>query len=191
MVLLILGLVIFLGLHSIRIFAEDWRTALIKQRGEKTYKALYSVKSIIGFVLIIIGYGQARATGIELYSPPGWLRHLASLIMLLSFVLLVCAYLPGTRIKARLHHPMVIGVKLWAFAHLLANGRLADVLLFGAFLAWAVADLRAAKARDRALGTVYIAGHASRDAVAVVIGLVATVVFARWLHGPLIGVQPF
>lgn len=188
---LILGLVIFLGLHSIRIFAEDWRTAQIKQRGEKAYKGLYSLVSIASFVLLIWGYGLSRAGGIELYQPPRFTTHIASLLMLVAVVLLVCAYVPGTKIKAMVHHPMVLSVKVWAFAHLISNGRLADVLLFGAFLVWAILDFKAAKARDRRLGTRYAAGNVSRDVLAVVIGVVAWWAFARFAHVWLIGVQPF
>lgn len=190
MIYLLLGLVIFLGLHSVRIVAEDWRSAQIKQRGENAYKGLYSMLSVIGLALIVWGYGQARMAPMDLYQPPVALRHLASLLMLVSFVLLVCAYLPGTRIKGIVHHPMVLGVKVWAFAHLISNGRLADVLLFGAFLVWAVLNYRAARTRDRRLGTAYAAGVWSRDLLALVIGLSAWWLFARFGHAWLIGVSP-
>jgi len=130
MTLLILGLIVFLGLHSVRIFAEDWRSARIAQWGEMRWKGLHSLGSIIGFALIIWGYGLTRATPIDLWQPPIFTRHLAALLTLPAFMLLAAAYVPGTRIRARLGHPMVLSVKLWALAHLLANGRLADVLLF-------------------------------------------------------------
>jgi uncharacterized membrane protein len=119
------------------------------------------------------------------------LRHLASLLTLVSFVFLAAAYVPRNAIKARLHHPMTLGVKVWALSHLLANHTLADVLLFGGFLVWAVLCFRAARARDRAAGTVYPAGTAAGTAITVAAGLGAWMVFAMWLHGPLIGVRPF
>jgi uncharacterized membrane protein len=189
MTLLVLGLLVFLGSHSVRIFAEGWRTARIKSMGEQKWKLAYTIVSLAGFVLIVIGYGQARAAGIALYIPPPWGRAAASLLTLLAFVLLAASKVPGTRIKAAVGHPMVAGVKVWAFAHLLANGNLADVVLFGAFLAWAVVDFLAARRRDRAAGTAYPVGPVSRDVIAVFVGLAAGAVFAMWLHGPLIGVR--
>jgi len=189
MTLLVLGLAIFLGSHSVRVFADGWRTARVKSMGEQKWKMVYSLVSIAGFVLVVIGYGQARAAGVALYAPPAWGRAGASLLTLVAFVLLAAASVKGTRIKAAVGHPMVAGVKVWAFAHLLANGNLADVVLFGAFLAWAVLDFVAARRRDRVAGTVYPVGPVSRDVIAVVAGLVAWAVFAMWLHGPLIGVR--
>ncbi len=191
MSLLILGLVLFLGTHSVRIVADDWRGARIAGLGLMPWKGIYSVVSIIGFVLIVWGYGQARGNPVVLYSPPVWTRHIAALLTVPAFILLVAAYIPGTRIKRAVGHPMVAAVKIWAFAHLLANGTLADVVLFGAFLAWAVADYIAARRRDRAAGTVYAVGPVSRDIAAVAIGLAAWAAFAFWLHAAWIGVRPF
>ena len=155
------------------------------------WKGIVSVISIIGFVLIVWGYGEARSNPIVLYSPPVWTRHIAALLTVPAFILLVAAYIPGTRIKRAVGHPMVAAVKIWAFAHLLANGTLADVVLFGAFLAWAVADYIAARRRDRAAGTVFTVGPVSRDIAAVIIGLAAWAAFAFWLHAAWIGVRPF
>ncbi len=191
MTVLVLGLVLFLGVHSVRIFADPWRTRTIAARGEKSYKGIYTLASLAGFALIVWGYGLARHNPVVLWSPPRGMNHLAALLMLASFVLLVAAYVPRNAIKAKLHHPMVLGVKLWAVAHLLANGTLADVVLFGAFLVWAVFDFRAARQRDRAGNVQYAAGTAKGTAIAVVVGLVAYAVFAVWLHGLLIGVRPF
>ncbi len=188
---LILGLVLFLGAHSVRVFAEGWRTRMRAQLGENAWKGLYSVVSIAGFALIVYGYGAARAEAVLLYSPPLWTRHLAALLTVPAFVLLAAAYVPGNGIKARVHHPMVLGVKTWAFAHLVANGMLADLLLVGGFLAWAVLSFRAARARDRAAGTVYPPGRAVPTAVTVVAGLAAWAFFAMWAHGAWIGVRPF
>jgi uncharacterized membrane protein len=191
MTLLLLGLVLFLGAHSVRIFADDWRSRRIAALGLNGWKGIYSVLSIAGFVLIIYGYAAARQAPVVLYAPPVWTRHLAALLTIPAFILLVAAYVPGTRIKRAVGHPMVLGVKTWALAHLLANGMLADVLLFGAFLVWAVLDYIAARKRDRAAGTVYVVGPITRDIVAVVVGLVAWAAFAMWLHRVLIGVGPF
>ncbi|MCL4764321.1 MAG: hypothetical protein KJ018_21505 [Burkholderiales bacterium] len=191
MTLMVVGLLVFLGSHSVRIFAEDWRSARLAAMGEAKWKLAYSVVAIAGFVLIVVGYGQARLDPVPLFSPPVWTRHLAALLTIPAFVLLAAAYVKGTRIKAAVGHPMVAGVKIWAFAHLVANGTLADVVLFGAFLAWAVVDYLAARRRDRAAGTVYAVGPVARNVVAVATGLVAWAAFAFWLHGPLIGVRPF
>lgn len=191
MTVLILGLIVFLGVHSTRIFAEDWRTAQRKRLGENAWKGIYSVVSIVGFGLIVWGFGLARQQPVVLWIAPAAMRHIAALLMLIAFVLLAATYVPRNAIKSHLHHPMVLSVKVWAFAHLLANGKLADLLLFGAFLAWAVADFIAARKRDRAAGTQYPAGTAGATAAAVAVGAVIWAVFAIWLHGVLIGVRPF
>lgn len=191
MVWLILGLVLFLGMHSARVFAEDARTRFVAQRGANAWKGVYSVVSLIGFVLLVQGYGLARQQPVVLWTPPVGLRHAASLLTLLAFVLLAAAYVPRNAIKARLRHPMVLSVKLWALAHLLSNGNLADVLLFGGFLLWAVLSFRAARQRDRAQGTTYPAGTVAGTAGAVVVGLGAWAAFAFWAHAALIGVRPF
>ncbi|MCC7217311.1 MAG: NnrU family protein [Burkholderiales bacterium] len=191
MIYLVAGLVLFLGSHSVRIFADDWRAAQVARLGERMWKGLYSAVALAGFVLLVWGYGQARMDPVVLWSPPVWTRHLASLLLVPAFVLVVAGNLRGTRIKAAVGHPMVLGTKLWAFAHLIANGTLADVVLFGAFLVWAIADYASARKRDRAAGTVYPAGSAARNALAVVVGVAAWAAFGVWLHGPLIGVRPF
>ena len=191
MTVFLLGLVLFLGVHSTRIVAEGWRGAQIARLGERGWKGLYSLASIVGFVLLVWGYGAARQQAVVLWTPPLWTRHLAAAAMLVSFVLLAAAYVPRNGIKARLHHPMLLGIKVWALAHLVANGSLADMLLFGAFLAWAVLCYRAARQRDRAAQVVYPPGTGAGTATAVGAGLVAWVLFAFWLHGLLIGVRPF
>lgn len=191
MTLLIFGLLVFLGAHSVRIFAEDWRTRQVARRGEIAWKNIVSVVSLLGFALLVWGYGQARAVPLELWQPPRWTGHLTALLTLPAFVLLVAAYVPRNRIKTALGHPMILGVKLWAFAHLLSNGRANDVVLFGAFLVWAVVDFVAARRRDRRAGTRYPPGTAARDATVAAVGTAAWAVFAFYLHGWLIGVRPF
>ncbi|MBE7941000.1 MULTISPECIES: NnrU family protein [Ramlibacter] len=190
MAMLVLGLLIFLGAHSVRIFGEGWRTATVARIGPGAWKGLYTLVSIAGFVLIVLGFRAARADTVVLWASPFWMKHLTALLMVLAMVLLAAAYVPRNSIKARLHHPMVLAVKTWALAHLLAVGVLADVVLFGAFLVWAVLDFRSSRQRDRANGTVYPPGTAAGTALTVAVGLVAWAVFAMVLHGLLIGVKP-
>jgi uncharacterized membrane protein len=189
--LLIFGLIVFLGVHSVRIFADDWRAAQIKRLGLGTWKGMYSLVSLAGFGLIIWGFGLARQQPVVLWVSPAAMRHVAALLTLLAFVLFAATYVPRNAIKARVHHPMILSVKVWAFAHLLANGKLADLLLFGAFLAWAVASFIAARKRDRAAGTQYPAGAAGATIATVAVGAALWAAFAFWLHGMLIGVRPF
>ena len=191
MTALILGLLLFLGVHSVRIVADGWRSRTIARVGEGPWKGIYTVLSLAALALIVWGFGLARATPTVLWAPPVWTRHLAALLMLVSLVLLAAAYVPGNQIKAKLHHPMVLGVKVWAFAHLLANNTLADLLLFGGFGAWAVLNFRAARQRDRATGAVYAAGTPGATGVAVAAGVAAWAVLAFWAHGWLFGVRPF
>jgi uncharacterized membrane protein len=188
---MLLGLVIFLGAHSVRIFADGWRSAMLQRLGEGGWKGAYSVVSLAGFVLLVWGFGQARLQPVPLWASPLWLRHVAALLMLVSFVLLAAAYVPRNGIKARLHHPMVLGVKTWAVAHLVANSMLAETILFAAFLVWAVLDYRSARRRDAAAGAVYPPGTTAGTLTAVVVGIVAWAVFAFWAHQVLIGVRPF
>lgn len=190
MSLLILGLLVFLGAHSTRIFADDWRAGVIERIGEKPWKGIISVVSLIGFVLVVIGYGEARQSPVVLWVPPLWTRHLALLINLVAFISLAAAYVPRNSIKARFGHPMVAGVKAWATAHLIANGNLADVILFGAFLVWSIFDFRTSRRRDRANGTIYPPGVLSNTLLTVVIGTIAWAVFMMVLHVRLIGVAP-
>ena len=190
MALLILGLVLFLGAHSTRIFADGWRSSMIARLGPLKWKGLYALVSIIGFVVIIYGYKLAREETMVLWTSPWWMKHVTALLMMFAFVLFVSPYVPRNSFKARLHHPQVLSVKVWALSHLLATGIAAGVVLFGGFLIWAVLSFRAARQRDRAAGTVYPPGNAVGTSIAIAAGLVAWSVFALLLHGPLIGVRP-
>lgn len=190
MTLLIFGLLLFLGNHSIRLFMPAWRTRFIEQYGENTWKAIYSLFSLAGLVLIVYGYGQARMDPVFVWNPPLWTRHLAIPFTWVSFVLLAAASIRGNLFKQRLGHPMYMGVKVWAFAHLIANGRLGDILLFGAFLAWAVAGYVISRRRDRREGVSYPAATAKGTAFTVLAGTVVWAIFAFWLHQILIGVPP-
>lgn len=191
MTYLLLGLALFLGVHSVRMFADGWRTRARNAWGVQTWRAGYALLSLLGLALIIWGFGEVRQTPVQLWSPPRGLRHAASLLTFLAFVLLAAAYVPGNQIKARLHHPMVAAVKLWAVAHLLANGNVGHVLLFGSFLIWSVLGFMAARRRDRLEGTHYPAGKSGATGITVAMGLALWLAFTLWLHGLLIGVRPF
>tara|TARA_R110002072_G_scaffold233478_2_gene391104 strand:+ start:2875 stop:3453 length:579 start_codon:yes stop_codon:yes gene_type:complete len=190
MLLLIAGLLLFMATHSISIFNPGLRNRMVASYGEKQWKLAYSIISIASFIMIIYGYGAARLDPVWLWQPPVALRHLALLLTVPAFVLLAAAYVPGNRIKAKLGHPMYVSVKIWAFAHLLANGTLADVLLFGSFLAWAIAGFAVSRRRDRLNQISRPAGTTSKDMVTVIVGLVSWAVFAMFLHTLLIGVNP-
>lgn len=188
MSLLVLGLLVFLGVHSVSIFANGWRDEQVRLRGEKVWKGLYTLVAVVGLVLIVVGYGQARQSPVVLYTPPAGMRHAAWLLMLPVFVLLFASNLPG-RIQDITKHPMLLATKLWATAHLLANGTLADVLLFGGFLVWAVLDRISVKrrpVRPRPLP----ARRPVNDVIALVGGLAVYAWFIGGLHVWLIGVSP-
>jgi uncharacterized membrane protein len=191
MTILIIGLLIFLGIHSSRIFAETARQKFIAQRGENAWKGVYTVVSVIGLGLIIWGYSLARQQPIVLWNPPAATRHIAALLTLLAFILVASTYFKQSWMRVRFQHPMVLGVKVWALSHLLSNGTLADVLLFGGFLVWAVLCFIGSKKRDRLLKTQYPASQAKATILAVVAGVIGWLVMAMWLHGLLIGVKPF
>ncbi|MDX1625831.1 MAG: NnrU family protein [Wenzhouxiangellaceae bacterium] len=182
---LMLGLLLFVGVHSVAIVAPDWRNHMASRLGV-AWQALYSLLALAGLVLMVIGYGEARLQPTVLYSPPEWTRHLAMLLMLPVFPLLLAAYLPG-RIQAALGHPMLAAVKLWALAHLLANGTLADALLFGVLLVWAVVDRISLERRGPRTRPMLPATRAN-DAIAIVGGLALYFAFAFWLHPAWIGV---
>jgi uncharacterized membrane protein len=187
MSLLILGLVLFLGAHSFTTFREP-RAALIGRLGGGGYKVAYTAVSIIGFVLIAYGFGAYRANGyIQVWDPPTGLRHVALLLMWPAFIALAAAYSPGA-IKRRLKHPMLVAVKIWALAHLLANGDLGSIILFGSFLGWAVYDRIAVKKRELAEPRALEAGSTRGDIIAVVVGTVLYVAMTL-LHPSLIGVK--
>lgn len=187
MTLLVLGLVLFLGMHSVAIVAPAWRDAQAA-RNEKAWKGLYAVVSLVGFVLLVYGYGLARQSPVVLYTPPAGMRHLVMLLMLPVFPLLLAAYLPG-RIKSATKHPMLVATKLWALSHLLVNGTLADVLLFGGFLAWAVVE-RISLKRRVARPVPGAPPSAMNDVIALVAGLALYGLFVWQVHAWLIGVSP-
>lgn len=188
MTILILGLIIFLGVHSLSIVAEHQRNRMVQRLGEGPFKGLYSLVALLGLVLLIWGYGQARLEPVVVYTPPMWMRHLSMVLLIPVFPLLFATYLPG-RIQRALKHPMLVAVKLWAVAHLLANGMLADILLFGGFLAWAVVD-RISLKRRAPRATPELPYKPMNDVIAIAAGLVVYALFVVWLHRVLIGVAP-
>lgn len=187
MIWLIAGLLVFLGVHSIRIFAPGVRDRMVAARGENAWKGIYSLVALVGLLLIIWGYGQARPDAAFLYEPPVFMKHIVTLLMLIAMILLVAAYLPDGHIKKRVKHPMLTAVKVWAFAHILANGDLATLVLAGSFLAWAVVDRISLKRRgDPVFGAVAV----RNDVIAVVVGTAITIWFIMQLHAFLFGVSP-
>lgn len=188
MLVLVIGLIVFLGIHSILIFKPGLNQRMIAQYSENAWKGSYSVISIVGFVLIVYGYGLARQAPSMAYIPPSGLRHLTHLLMLPVFILLFATYFPG-RIKSAIKHPMLWATILWAVAHLLSNGTWADVLLFGGFLVWAVADLVSMSKRPpKAIPT--LPPKRFNDLICIVGGLVVYALFFGVLHRWLIGVAP-
>jgi uncharacterized membrane protein len=188
MTILIAGLIVFLGIHSIAIFASDWRERMLVQLGPRPWRGLYSLVSIAGFVLLIWGYGIARQEPIVLYIPPYWTRYVTAVLMAPVFPLFLAAYLPG-RIKSATKHPMLAATKLWAAAHLFSNGTLADLLLFGGFLLWAALDRVSFKWRPtRIIRTAPPRPY--NDLIALVVGLAVYFVFTFYLHVRWIGVSP-
>ena len=188
MSMLLIGLATFFVVHSVSIVNEPWRDRWVTKIGEWPWKGLYSFVAVVGFVLIVRGYGVARLDPMVIYLPPVWLRHLAILLLVPVFPLLLAAYLPG-RIQTATKHPMLIATMLWAFAHLLVNGTLADLLLFGSFLTWAVVD-RISMQRRTPRPIPGAPAAKVNDIIAVLGGLALYVAFILWLHTWLIGVSP-
>ena len=185
---LLAGLVLFLGIHSLSVVAPATRDRWAERLGVATWKGLYAVLSLASFVLLLHGYGLARHVSGVLYVPPSWLRSTALIVMLPVFPLALAAYLPG-RIQTAVRHPLLAATKAWAVAHLLANGTLADVLLFGGFLVWAITDRVSLERRaPRPIATAPPARW--NDAIAVVLGLTLYAAFLAGLHRALIGVSP-
>jgi uncharacterized membrane protein len=185
---LIVGLVTFLGIHSVSIFAPGWRDSMVARLGARNWKLLYSAASLATFLLLVHGFGVARQDPVVIYQPAAWMRHLSLLLMLPAFPLLLSAYFPG-RIKAAVKHPMLTATMAWALAHLLANGMLADVLLFGGFLAWAALDrISVGKRAVRAVPGAPPGKY--NDVIAVVGGLVIYGILLSWAHLRVFGAAP-
>ena len=185
---LVLGLVVFFGGHSISLLALGWRNRVAERLGPRAWQLVYSIVALLGFYLLVTGYGDARATAAVLYVAPSWLRYVAALLMLPAFTLALASVLPG-RIRAVSRHPLILATLLWAVAHLLTNAKVADLLLFGTFLLWAVAVLMSLERRP-ARPKITLPKSVANDAIAVVGGLALYAIFVLWLHARWFGVSP-
>jgi uncharacterized membrane protein len=186
MTILILGIILFVGIHSVRILAPEFRNTQIAQRGEGAWKGIYSLVSAVGLGLIIWGYALARPDAAFIYEPPTWMKHVNLLLMLLAFISMMVSNVSAGKLKPLLKHPFLLSIKIWAFGHLLANGDLASLILFGSFLAWAIWDRVALKRRGD-FGTT-VSGPITNDIVAIVSGIVLYILFVWKAHEWLFGV---
>jgi uncharacterized membrane protein len=190
LLVMILGLVLFLGVHTLTT-QRELRARLIASSGPGGYKIGYGLASLLGLVLIVWGFAHYRATGwVDVWYPPKALKHLAAALMLPAVILVVAAYIRG-RIYTALKHPMLAGVKLWAAAHLLANGDLGSMILFGSFLAWAGFDRISLKRRADPGGPPIPVGGPGSDLIAVAVGIIAYLALAFAFHPVVIGVPVF
>ena len=185
---LILGLLVFFGGHSISLLALSWRNRVAERLGPRAWQLVYSIIALLCFYLLVTGYGAARATVAVVYVAPSWLLYVAALLMLPAFTLALASVLPG-RIRALSRHPLLVATLLWAVAHLLTNGGVADLLLFGTFLLWAVAVLISLERRP-ARRKITLPKSVANDAIAVVGGLALYAIFILWLHGKWFDVSP-
>lgn len=191
MLWLIAGLVLLLGVHSVGALAPATRERAVARLGAGPWKGIYSLVSLAGLALVVWGFGIARHDPIVVWRPPAWMAHVTALFAVVGFVLVAAAYIPGSRIKTVLGHPMLAGVKVWAFGHLIGNGSLAGIVLFGTLLVWSAWMFGTLRRRDRAAAKTYPRDSWARDVAAVVAGVVVALAFAKYLHGPLIGLAPF
>jgi len=189
MALFLIGLVIFLGSHSSRIFAESWRNNMIDRIGEVKWKGLYTIISLIGFIIMVIGYGQARQSTVVLWQPNSFLIYIALVLNLVAFIFLAGSSPSNNAIRLKLKHPMILGVKVWALAHLLSNGTLVNLILFGAFLIWAVLDFRSARKRPILIPEKAIVSTKA-TVITIASGIILWIIFIFGLHQYLIGVSP-
>jgi uncharacterized membrane protein len=189
MALFLIGLIIFLGSHSTRIFAESWRNQIIDRIGEVKWKGLYTIISLIGFIIMVIGYGQARQSTVVLWQPNDALIYIALVLNLIAFIFLAGSSPSNNAIRIKLKHPMILGVKVWALAHLLSNGTLVNLILFGAFLIWAVLDFRSARKRPILIPEKAIVSTKA-TVITIASGVILWIIFIFGLHQYLIGVSP-
>jgi len=190
MITMLAGLVLFIGGHSLRLFAPGWRQSQIDRLGERGWKILFSLESFLGFGLIVWGFAQMRAETVVIYQTPDWMKHVTIAFAFIGFILFAAARVPNNIFKAKLGHPMVAGVKSWAFGHLLANGRLHDLILFGSLLLWSIASFALSRRRDRKAGIAWPAASLRGTIITILGGLLVGFIFVKFLHGPLIGVYP-
>jgi len=189
MALFLVGLIIFLASHSCRIFAESWRNRMIDRIGEVKWKGSYTIVSLLGFIIMVIGYGQARQETMVLWQPNTFLIYIALVLNLVAFIFLAGSSPSNNAIRLKLKHPMILGVKVWALAHLISNGTLVDLILFGAFLSWAVLDFRSARKRPILMPEKAVVSTKA-TLITIASGVILWVVFIFGLHQYLIGVSP-
>lgn len=190
LLIMILGLALFIGVHVL-VSLRDQRARLIATWGEAYYKIGFSLVSAVGLALIVYGFAHYRATGwIDVWYPPAWTRHITVTLMLPAVICVIAAYVPGN-IKRTLKHPMLVGIKLWALAHLIANGDLGSIILFGSLLAWAVYDRISLKHRSDPGAPPIPIGGWRNDAIAVAVGVVVYLALGFTFHPIVIGVPAF
>lgn len=187
---LIAGLVLFLGVHSTRIVADGWRTRMLDRLGEKPWKLGYTVVSLLGFALMVYGFGQARQAPEWVYVAPGWARHLNMPLMLASMILLAASHSPQSHFKVWLRHPMLWATVLWGVAHLMVRHQKHDAVLFGALTVWALVCLASCYARDARSGTRYGPPVLKKTLITAAAGTAVYLVFVFGLHKLLMGVSP-
>ena len=186
----ILGLIVLLGVH-VFVTMRDRRAALVSRIGEWPYRGLFSLASIVGILLIAYGFAAYRAAGmITVWNPPSWTRHIVELLMWPASIMVAAAYIPGN-IKRVLKHPMLAGVKTWAFAHLCANGDLGGMIMFGSVLAWAVYDRITLKHRTDPGGPPIPIGGTRNDIIAIVVGTIIYLALGFVFHPVVVGVPAF
>lgn len=184
----ILGLAVFFGVHCISWLALGWRDRVAERLGKRPWQGIYSIAALAGLYLLVTGYGAARASSAVVYAAPSWLRYVAALLMLPAFGLALASVIPG-RIRTAAQHPLLLATMLWALAHLLTNGSVADLLLFGTFLVWAIA-VRISLEHRPARPIRVLPASAANDAIVVIGGLALYAIFILWLHARWFGVAP-
>lgn len=187
---LVLGLILFLGIHSVRIVADSWRTEVIARSGERIWRAGYTLVSLVGLGLIVWGYSRVRSSSVQLWTPWPSGRQLAMALTLVAFVLVVAAYVPRNHLKLWLKHPMLAGTLAWSLAHLLANYTLADLLLFGGFALWSAACFVSARRRDGLAGQTLPPATLLSTLLSLLAGTFAWAAFGRWGHEAWLGMRP-
>ena len=191
MLILIVGLVIFFAVHSVRLFVPDWRKMAVTKAGLMSWRLRFGMLSLLSLGFIAMGYGQARLAPVWLWFPPVHMAHVTSLLMLVALFLLFASIVPKTMMKKVTGYPIYLAVKVWAFAHLLSNGNLADVLLFGSFLVWAIASYAVFRRRDRKAGVKIEEASLRFDLIALTFSVASWFTIVIFLHEAVIGVAPF
>lgn len=191
MLILVVGLIIFFCLHSVRLVAPQWRESSMASHGAMRWKMRFGMVTLIATAFIVMGYMQVRLEPVWLWFPPVWTRHLAGLLVLVALFFVGSALVPNTTMKKKVGYPMLIAVKIWAFAHLISNGTLADVMIFGSFLIWSIVSFAVYRRRDRKAGVVRDQESGVQfDLAAFTFAMVSWFAIVFYLHQAIIGVSP-